>query len=166
MAALDRGPTRHDGAALRASRAARTAGSSNQLDPVATMTDGIFIAGTSPGPKDIPDSVAQGAAAAAGGRHDLPGHGDRAGGGKVAAERCSAAGSATRCPFNAIFRRRRGVSVINAALCKGWAPAWPPARGRHQRRTNDLQIEAEIDGVPTTLRKAPAALAASAMRRS
>ncbi len=36
-----------------------------KLDPVATMTDGIFIAGTCQGPKDIPDSVAQGAAAAA-----------------------------------------------------------------------------------------------------
>nr|NIP13889.1 CoB--CoM heterodisulfide reductase iron-sulfur subunit A family protein [Pseudomonadales bacterium]NIX07178.1 4Fe-4S dicluster domain-containing protein [Pseudomonadales bacterium] len=36
-----------------------------KLDPVATMTDGIFIAGACQGPKDIPDSVAQGAAAAA-----------------------------------------------------------------------------------------------------
>ena len=36
-----------------------------KLDPVATMTDGIFIAGCAQGPKDIPASVAQGAAAAA-----------------------------------------------------------------------------------------------------
>src|SRR5512138_556948 len=36
-----------------------------KLDPVATMTDGIFIAGACQGPKDIPASVAQGAAAAA-----------------------------------------------------------------------------------------------------
>ena len=36
-----------------------------KLDPVATMTEGIFIAGCVQGPKDIPASVAQGAAAAA-----------------------------------------------------------------------------------------------------
>src|SRR5512147_255464 len=36
-----------------------------KLDPVATMTDGVFIAGACQGPKDIPASVAQGAAAAA-----------------------------------------------------------------------------------------------------
>ena len=36
-----------------------------KLDPVATMTDGIFIAGACQGPKDIPASVVQGAAAAA-----------------------------------------------------------------------------------------------------
>ena len=30
-----------------------------KLDPVATMTDGIFIAGACQGPKDIPDTVAQ-----------------------------------------------------------------------------------------------------------
>jgi heterodisulfide reductase subunit A-like polyferredoxin len=32
-----------------------------KLDPVATSTDGIFIAGCCQGPKDIPDSVAQAA---------------------------------------------------------------------------------------------------------
>ena len=36
-----------------------------KLDPVATMTDGVFVAGVCQGPKDIPASVAQGAAAAA-----------------------------------------------------------------------------------------------------
>jgi heterodisulfide reductase subunit A len=36
-----------------------------KLDPIATMTEGIYIAGACQGPKDIPDSVAQGAAAAA-----------------------------------------------------------------------------------------------------
>jgi len=35
-------------------------------DPVSTFTGGIFIAGTCQGPKDIPDAVAQGAAAASG----------------------------------------------------------------------------------------------------
>lgn len=36
-----------------------------KLRPVETQTDGIFLAGTCIGPKDIPDSVAQGSAAAA-----------------------------------------------------------------------------------------------------
>ena len=38
-----------------------------KLDPIATLTDGVFIAGCCEGPKDIPDTVAQakGAAAAA-----------------------------------------------------------------------------------------------------
>ena len=36
-----------------------------KLDPVATMTDGVFVAGACQGPKDIPASVVQGAAAAA-----------------------------------------------------------------------------------------------------
>jgi heterodisulfide reductase subunit A len=36
-----------------------------KLDPIATMTDGVFIAGCAQGPRDIPDTVAQGAAAAA-----------------------------------------------------------------------------------------------------
>ncbi len=36
-----------------------------KLDPVATTTDGVFIAGACQGPQDIPSAVAQGAAAAA-----------------------------------------------------------------------------------------------------
>jgi len=36
-----------------------------KLDPVATMNDGVYIAGCAQGPKDIPQSVAQAAAAAA-----------------------------------------------------------------------------------------------------
>ena len=36
-----------------------------KLDPVATMTEGIYIVGCAQGPKDIPSSVAQGAAASA-----------------------------------------------------------------------------------------------------
>ena len=36
-----------------------------KLDPIATLTDGVFIAGCCQGPKDIPDTVAQASAAAA-----------------------------------------------------------------------------------------------------
>ena len=48
-----------------------------KLDPVATMTDGVFVAGACQGPKDIPAAVAQGAAAAARVQaHDHQGQGD------------------------------------------------------------------------------------------
>ena len=36
-----------------------------KLDPVATMTEGVFVAGCCEGPKDVPDTVAQAKAAAA-----------------------------------------------------------------------------------------------------
>ena len=38
-----------------------------KLAPVETATDGVYLAGACQGPKDIPDSVAQGGAAAAAG---------------------------------------------------------------------------------------------------
>jgi heterodisulfide reductase subunit A len=48
-----------------------------KLDPVNTMTEGIQIAGACQGPMDIPESVAQGAAAAARvAQPHQPGHGD------------------------------------------------------------------------------------------
>ena len=47
-----------------------------KLDPVATVTTGVYIAGACQGPKDIPDTVAQGAAAAArDSERDLQGEG-------------------------------------------------------------------------------------------
>ena len=94
-----------------------------KLDPVATMTDGIFVAGACQGPKDIPASVAQGAAAAA-----------RVSGmitkGKVMIEpvvasineaACSGCKICNNmCPYNAIeFFEDRGVSHVITALCKG-----------------------------------------------
>ena len=94
-----------------------------KLDPVATMTDGIFIAGACQGPKDIPASVVQGAAAAA-----------RVAGmitkGKVmiepivasiSEEDCSGCRICNNmCPYNAIeFDETRAVSHVITALCKG-----------------------------------------------
>ena len=94
-----------------------------KLDPVATMTEGIFIAGCVQGPKDIPTSVAQGAAAAARvlGRIEQ---------GEIALEPIRASINEEMCsgcricndlcPFNAIlFHEDRMVSEINPALCQG-----------------------------------------------
>ncbi len=94
-----------------------------KLDPVATMTDGIFIAGACQGPKDIPASVVQGAAAAA----RVQGMITK---GKVMIEPvvasireedCSGCRICNNmCPYNAIeFDATRAVSHVITALCKG-----------------------------------------------
>ncbi len=97
-----------------------------KLRPVETQTDGIFLAGSCVGPRDIPESVAQGSAAAA----------------KVAGlfsqefltsdpmvssidqAKCSGCLLCQEvCPFSAIesqkLRDGRTVSVVNESLCKG-----------------------------------------------
>ncbi|HSR46726.1 MAG TPA: CoB--CoM heterodisulfide reductase iron-sulfur subunit A family protein [Anaerolineales bacterium] len=124
-----------------------------KLDPVATMTDGLFIAGTCQGPKDIPDSVAQGAAASA-----------RVQGmisvGTVLIEpivasieeaRCSGCRICNNlCPFNAIdYLEDKAVSTINAALCKGCGTcvAACPAQAITGAHFNYDQITAELEGI-------------------
>lgn len=94
-----------------------------KLDPVSTMTEGIFICGCAQGPKDIPSSVAQGAAAAARvlGRiqqGEIALEPIRA---SVIEEKCSGCRICNNlCPFNAItFLEDRQVTEINAALCQG-----------------------------------------------
>ena len=97
-----------------------------KLRPVETQTDGIFVAGTCVGPRDIPDCVAHGGAAAA----------------KVGAllsqdslttdpltaivdpMKCVGCFACKEvCPFNAIeeqvTRDNRTIASINESLCKG-----------------------------------------------
>jgi heterodisulfide reductase subunit A len=124
-----------------------------KLDPVATMTDGIFVAGTCQGPKDIPASVAQGAAAAA-----------RIQGmitkgtvliepvvATIHAEHCSGCRICNNlCPFNAIeYKAEEGVSYINQALCKGCGTcvAACPAHAITGAHFSDEQIFAELAGL-------------------
>ena len=83
-----------------------------KLDPVATMTEGVFVAGCVSGPKDIPASVAQGAAAAARvlgmiQQKQMNLEPIKA---TVHAEHCSGCRICnTMCPYNAIsLRRGRG----------------------------------------------------------
>ncbi len=124
-----------------------------KLDPVATMTDGIFIAGACQGPKDIPDSVAQGAAAAA----RVQGMISK---GTVMIEpvvasidetHCSGCRICnTMCPFGAIdFAADPKVSRINVALCKGCGTcvAACPAGAISGAHFNDEQILSEIEGL-------------------
>jgi heterodisulfide reductase subunit A len=94
-----------------------------KLDPVATMTEGIFIAGACQGPKDIPDSVAQGAAAASRvasliSRGTVMMEPIRA---SINEEECSGCRICNNlCPYNAIeFKEEEKVSEVITALCQG-----------------------------------------------
>jgi len=124
-----------------------------KLDPVATMTDGVFIAGTCQGPKDIPDTVAQGAAASA----RVQGMITK---GTVLIEpiiatinedMCSGCRICNNlCPYNAIeFLDDKEVSHINAALCKGCGTciAACPAQAISGAHYSNEQIFSEIGGL-------------------
>ncbi len=124
-----------------------------KLDPVATMTEGIFIAGVCQGPKDIPASVAQGAAAAARvlGRiqqKELPLEPIRA---SVIAELCSGCRICnTMCPFNAIsFDTVNKVTEINPALCQGCGTcvAACPAGAITGTQFSNAQVLAQLNGL-------------------
>jgi len=124
-----------------------------KLEPVATTTDGIFIAGTCVAPKDIPDTVAQARAAAA---RILA---------RIAKEKievdalysevnenlCSGCRLCnTLCPYSAIeFLEDKKVSHIISALCKGCGVcvASCPSTAIKGRHFTDQQVLAQIDGL-------------------
>jgi heterodisulfide reductase subunit A2 len=124
-----------------------------KLDPVSTMTDGIFIAGCCQSPKDIPDTVAQASAAAARalayiskGKVEI-----EAATSEINADLCSGCRICnTLCPYSAItFNEEKGVSEINQVLCKGCGvcvSACPSdaIKGNH---FTTKQLMAEIEGV-------------------
>ena len=124
-----------------------------KLDPVATMTEGVFIAGCVQGPKDIPASVAQGAAAAARvlGRiqkGELALEPVRA---SVIEENCSGCRICNNmCPFNAIlFHEDRMVTEINPALCQGCGTcvAACPSGAITGTQFSNEQVLAQLEGL-------------------
>lgn len=124
-----------------------------KLAPVATPTEGIFIAGACQGPKDIPDTVAQ-ASAAAGQVQSMLSMGQievESATSVVDEARCAGCRICnTLCPLNAIsFDEARGVSVINDVLCKGCGTcvAACPSAAIVARHFTDDQILSEIKGV-------------------
>jgi len=129
-----------------------------KLAPVETATDGVFLAGACQGPKDIPDTVAQGGAAAAAALALMDA-------GKVSLEpfttfvnqdRCSGCRTCEGlCPYSAIAMvdsgdRVRGhtVAYVNEVLCKGCGAcaAACPAEAITQHGFTQAQILAEIEG--------------------
>jgi heterodisulfide reductase subunit A len=124
-----------------------------KLDPIATMTDGIFIAGACQGPKDVPATVSQGAAASAR-VASLISQGTvmmepvRA---SIVADSCSGCRICNNmCPYNAIvFHEDTKVSEVITALCQGCGTcvaACPSAAINGAHFTND-QVMAQIGGL-------------------
>jgi heterodisulfide reductase subunit A len=124
-----------------------------KLDPVATMTDGVYIAGCAQGPKDIPASVVQGAAAAARilgkiQQKEIALEPVRA---TINEEQCSGCRICNNlCPFNAIlFHEDKMVSEVNPALCQGCGTcvAGCPAGAISGTGFSNDQILSQIDGL-------------------
>jgi heterodisulfide reductase subunit A len=124
-----------------------------KLDPVATTTDGVFVAGCCQGPKDIPDTVAQASAAAARvmamiskGNVEI-----EAATAVIEEEFCSGCKTCIAlCPYNAIsFNEEKKVSFINEALCKGCGTcaAACPSGAITSRHFTAEQIMAQLEGV-------------------
>jgi len=124
-----------------------------KLDPVATMTDGIFVAGCCQGPKDIPDTVAQAAAAAA----EVLAMISK---GKVEIEAATAVIDERICtgcqvcklvcPYSAIdFDEEKKVCRVNEALCKGCGACVGgcPSDAINLKHYTNEQIVAEMEGM-------------------
>jgi heterodisulfide reductase subunit A2 len=124
-----------------------------KLDPTSTATDGVYIAGCSQGPKDIPDTVAQASSAAARilsliSKGEVEIEPVRA---MVQDEFCSGCKICNNmCPYGAIeFVEAKKISHVNEALCKGCGTcvAACPSSAMTGHGFTDEQILAELDGL-------------------
>jgi len=126
-----------------------------KLAPVETTTDGVYLAGACQGPKDIPDSVAQGGAAAAAALSLMDA-------GHVTLEPfttyidqskcCGCRTCETVCPYHAIEMVEldgRLVSSVNEVLCKGCGTCVAACLGQAatQNGFTQDQVLAEIVGI-------------------
>jgi heterodisulfide reductase subunit A len=124
-----------------------------KMDPVATMTEGVYIAGCAQGPKDIPASVVQGAAAAARilgkiQQKEISLEPVRA---AINEDQCSGCRICNDlCPFSAIlFHEDKMVSEVNPALCQGCGTcvAACPAGAISGTGFSNEQILSQIEGI-------------------
>jgi len=122
-----------------------------KLDPVSTVTEGVFIAGCAQGPGNISDSMAQGGAAAGrilssvtpGGRLQLEPETSQ-----VSESLCVGCGVCVNvCAYGAVtIDELRHISVVNEVLCRGCgncAAACPSGAARHRHFTTK-QITQEM----------------------
>jgi heterodisulfide reductase subunit A2 len=124
-----------------------------KLDPTSTATDGVYIAGCSQGPKDIPDTVAQASSASARilsliSKGEVEIEPVRA---MVQDEFCSGCKICNNmCPYGAVeFLEEKKISHVNEALCKGCGTcvAACPSSAMTGHGFTDEQILAELDGL-------------------
>jgi len=125
-----------------------------KLAPVSTNINGVLIAGCSQGPKDIQNSVAQGAAAAGQILSALvPGRKLELAVTTAEIDENACSGCMTCiavCPYKAItFDSEKKVSVVNPALCKGCGTcvAACPSGSAKSMHFTGKQILAEIEEV-------------------
>lgn len=127
-----------------------------KLDPVATTTDGVFIAGACQSPKAIPECMAQARAAAARILASIAV-------GKMEVEVttaqvneavcCGCQTCIMVCPYKAIhFDDEKQVSVVNEALCKGCGTCGSscPTGAIKSKHFTDKQILSQIEGMLKT----------------
>jgi len=124
-----------------------------KLDPVATTTDGIFIAGACQAPKDIPESVAQARGAVARilakiAQGVITVEGVYS---EVEERRCAGCRTCNSvCPYTAItYDEEKRRSRIISAACKacGCCSAACPSGAIQTRHFNDQQVCAQIEAV-------------------
>ncbi|RZN44037.1 MAG: CoB--CoM heterodisulfide reductase iron-sulfur subunit A family protein [Methanophagales archaeon ANME-1-THS] len=124
-----------------------------KLRPVDTAIDGVFIAGCAASPKDIPDSIAQAKAAAAGSLVYLV-----QGKAKIEPaisqineEICIGCGSCAEiCPYGALsLDEVRRVMTVNEAMCKGCGGcnALCPSGAATMKHFRDRQVYAQIEAL-------------------
>jgi heterodisulfide reductase subunit A2 len=124
-----------------------------KLDPVATTTDGVYIAGSCQGPKDIPECIAQAKAAAARVLASI-----NVGNMEVEVITshvnedvcCGCQTCIMVCPYSAIhFDEEKHVSVVNEALCKGCGTCGStcPTGAIKSKHFTDTQIMSQIEGL-------------------
>jgi heterodisulfide reductase subunit A len=122
-----------------------------KLEPFSTATDGVYLAGACQSPKDIPDTVAHGAAAASTAL-SLISRGTvevEAATAEVMTDFCSGCKVCQDvCPYGALsFHADTRVAEVNGSVCKGCGTcvATCPSGAIVGRHFNDGQILAQID---------------------
>jgi heterodisulfide reductase subunit A len=125
-----------------------------ELAPVETAVDGVLLAGTAQGPKDVVDTVAQASAAAAKASVFLANERIKldAAVSVVDQEKCRGCGQCVDiCEFHApcLVETAPGVyaAEINPSLCKGCGTctSWCPSGAIRAQHFTDRQIQAMID---------------------